>query len=237
MMDKNYPYMYEDRRYLGYLAYREAEPKPAVLVVHDWSGRNELACQQAELLADLGYIGFAVDMFGDGVIGSTVDEKQALIAPLLANRQRLLGRMMQALATVKQLPMVDTTRIAIIGFCFGGLCALDVARSGAAIQGVVSFHGVLNPPSPQQGQVIAAKVLALHGYDDPMVPPQQVNDFAAEMTQAKADWQIHMYGNTQHAFTNPSAHDLQLGTMYNALAHTRSVQSMQNFLTEIFHHA
>jgi len=129
---------------------------------------------------------------------------------------------------------VDSSRIAVIGFCFGGLCALDLARSGANILGVVSFHGLLNKPSEHNRHKIKAKVLALHGYDDPMVTPKHVNDFCKEMTDAGVDWQMHMYGHTQHAFTNPQAHDKTLGTIYNAQAEHRSLQAMSNFLQELF---
>ena len=130
--------------------------------------------------------------------------------------------------------MVNVDQIAAIGFCFGGLCALDLARSGASLKGVVSFHGLLNKPEALPTQPMIAKILVLHGYDDPMVTPDAVRDFADEMNHAKVDWQIHMYGHTQHAFTNPLAHDETLGLQYHAVASQRSKQSMVNFLAEIF---
>lgn len=146
----------------------------------------------------------------------------------------LQRRMEAALAAVKLMPWTDGGRIAAIGFCFGGLCALDLARSGADIKGVVSFHGLLGAPEHTQNNRIKAKVLALHGHDDPMVPVEQVIAFEQEMTRAGADWQLHVYGNTMHAFTNPMANDPGFGTVYQKDADRRSWQSMKNFLEEIF---
>ncbi len=231
---------YEDQgtRLKGFYAFDEAvgskDKKPLVLVSHDWSGCNDFAREKARKLAGLGYCGFALDMFGEGRQGKTTEEKSALIQPLVSNRPLLLQRIQAALSAAKKLPGVDQHKIAAIGFCFGGLCVLDLARSGAEICGVVSFHGLLNAPQSLPQTTIRAKVLALHGYEDPMVPPAQVEAFAKEMTQAKADWQIHIYGNTMHAFTNPQAHDPSFGTVYESKADHRSWQSMKDFFTEIF---
>ncbi|MEM1243901.1 MAG: dienelactone hydrolase family protein [Pseudomonadota bacterium] len=229
-------YQHDECRMKGYVAYDEQtkEKRPAVLVVHDWSGRNEFACQKAEKFAEMGYVGFAVDMYGDAQLGTTNEEKMALIEPLMGNRALLQARMLAALKQVKQNALVDVTRISVIGFCFGGLCALDLARTGENIVGAVSFHGLLEKPQEMQTKKINSKILVLHGYDDPMVVPEQVNQFAQEMTTARADWQIHMYGNTKHAFTNPVADDDKLGVKYNAIADKRSWQAMQNFFNEIF---
>jgi dienelactone hydrolase len=210
------------------------DKKPVVIVAHDWSGRNTLACAKADQLASLGYIGFALDMYGKNIIGRTKEEKSALIQPLLADRALLLSRIIAALETVKKIPQADTRRIAAIGFCFGGLCVLDLARSGADIAGVVSFHGLLNSPSESGLTRITAKVLALHGYNDPMVTPDSVMAFGDEMTAAQADWQLHMYGNTMHAFTNPEANDPDFGTVYSKTADMRSWRAMLDFFNEIF---
>src|SRR3990167_3033476 len=162
------------------------EKRPAVIVIHDWSGKNEFACQKADKLAELGYVGFALDMYGKGKTGSTKEEKSALIQPLLENRNLIRQRALAAFDTVKQLPNVDANKISAIGFCFGGLCVLDLARSGANIAGVISFHGLLNAPQNLDSKPIKSKILVLHGYDDPMVPPTEVLKFANEMTTAKA---------------------------------------------------
>lgn len=222
----------------GFYAYDETrgskDKKPLVLIAHDWTGCNNFAREKAKKLADLGYLGFAIDMFGKGKLGATKEEKSALIQPFVANRSLLLQRIQAALSAAKNLTMVDQQKIAAMGFCFGGLCVLDLARSGADLKGVVSFHGLLGAPEGLPKNTIRAKVLALHGYDDPMVPPAQVNAFAQEMTQAQADWQIHIYGNTMHAFTNPEAHDADFGTVYASQADQRSWLSMKNFFEEIF---
>ena len=236
MHGENYSYQDGKQELQGYLAYDDQTKhlRPAVIVVHDWSGRNQFACQKADSLAEMGYVGFAVDMFGSGRLGTTLEEKQALIQPLVSDRSKLLQRINAAYLTVSTIPGVDAQRIAIIGFCFGGLCALDLVRSGAVLRGAVSFHGLLNKPDIPTAKSINTKILALHGYDDPMVPPEQVNAFCQEMTTAGADWQMHMYGNTQHAFTNPAAHDSKLGTVYNELAARRAWQMMTYFLQEVF---
>jgi dienelactone hydrolase len=154
--------------------------------------------------------------------------------PFIDNRGMLQQRIKAALATVRLMPWVDDNNIAAIGFCFGGLCVLDLARTGADIKGVVSFHGLLGAPDNISGQAIKAKVLALHGHDDPMGPPEQVLAFEQEMTAAGADWQVHVYGNTVHAFTNPLANTPEFGMVYQANADRRSWVAMRHFLEEIF---
>lgn len=220
---------------IGYLAYDASHqnPRPVVLVAPDWSGCNDFAREKAKFLASLGYVGFAIDMFGEGKTGVTQEEKTKLIQPLLADRFLLQQRMLAAMEKAKTLLVADKNKIAAIGFCFGGLCVLDMVRTGADVKGVVSFHGLLNAPDNLPNAKIKSKVLVLHGYDDPMVPPDQVNDFAKEMTEAGADWQIHMYGNTTHAFTNPMANDPKFGTVYNPVAERRSLLAMKNFFAEL----
>lgn len=220
----------------GFYAYDDSLPgkRPAVLIAHDWSGKNAFSCGKAEKLAELGYLGFALDMFGKGKHGETKEEKSALIQPLLQDRDLLQKRILAALETVKTLEQTDKDRIGAMGFCFGGLCALDLARTGANIQGVVSFHGLLQAPENLRNESIKAKILVLHGFDDPMVTPDHIINFGEEMTHAKADWQFHIYGNTMHAFTNPQANDPSFGTVYNKEADSRSWIEMKAFFQEIF---
>lgn len=208
--------------------------RPAVLINHTWAGRDAFVAEKAKQLAALGYVGFAVDMYGKGVLGMSVAENAQLMQPFMDNRDMLQKRMLAAYANVKLLPWVDDSRIAAIGFCFGGLCALDLARTGASIKGAVSFHGLLYPPGNSEGNAISAKILALHGHDDPLATPQQVLAFQQEMTAAGADWQLHSYGHTQHAFTNPVANDPERGMVYSADADRRSWLAMTQFLAEIF---
>lgn len=210
------------------------EPRPAVLINHTWAGRDNFVAEKAKKIAALGYVGFAVDMYGKGVLGSGPEDNAKLMQPFIDDRNMLQQRMKTALATARQLPVVDGSRCAAIGFCFGGLCVLDLARTGIDLKGVVSFHGLLGAPGNTDGNMIKAKVLALHGHDDPMGPVQQVIAFEEEMTRAKADWQLHSYGHTMHAFTNPLANDPKFGTVYQPDADRRSWQAMQNFLTELF---
>jgi dienelactone hydrolase len=220
----------------GYLAWNDSHSgaAPGVIVSHAWGGRDEFVGEKARKLAELGYVGFAMDMYGKGVRGSSVDENSALMQPFMEDRKTLQRRMHLSLDTLRQQPEVDASRIAAMGFCFGGLCVLDLARTGADIRGVASFHGLLFPPDNTKGTRISARVLCMHGYDDPMGTPDAVLALADELTAAEADWQLHAYGNTQHAFTNPMANDSKLGTVYNAAADRRSWHSLVNFLEELF---
>lgn len=229
---------YEDGSRLleGYLAYHDTgKPKPAVLVAHDWSGRREFACTAAEKIADMGYVGFALDMYGKGIVGADGDAEKngALMSPFAKDRALLRRRINAALNTVRQLPQVDATRVAAMGYCFGGMCVLELARSGADVRGVISVHGIFMPGNVAN-EKITAKVLCLHGHDDPMVPPEQVLAFETEMTQAGVDWQIHVYGGTMHAFTNPKANNPDFGTVYKETAANRAYRSIADFLSEIF---
>ena len=208
--------------------------RPAVLVNHAWGGRDEFVEEKAKKLAELGYVGFALDVYGKGVSGGSKEENAKLMQPFMQDRAMLQKRLLAAFTAVKSLPCVDATKVAAIGFCFGGLCVLDLARSGADLKGVVSFHGLLSAPEQSSKRRIKAKILALHGHDDPLVPVDQVLAWEQELTAAGADWQLHTYGNTMHAFTNPVANDPEFGTVYNAIADRRSWYGMVGFLDEIF---
>ncbi len=220
----------------GYLAWDDAVEgkRPGVMIAHAWAGRSDFENGKAETLAKLGYVGFALDNFGRGILGTNTEENSALIQPFLDDRAMLQGRMQTALEVLKDLDEVDASRVAAIGFCFGGLCVLDLARTGTDIRGVVSFHGLFGSPGNTAGNKIKAKVLALHGWDDPMAPPDQVVSLAEELSSMGADWQVHGYGNTMHAFTNPQANDPDFGTVYSPDADRRSWNAMQDFLSEIF---
>jgi dienelactone hydrolase len=211
-----------------------ASARPGVLVSHAWGGRGDFEDGKARKLAELGYVGFAIDVYGKGKRGQSPEENAALMQPLLEDRPALQRRLLAAVETLRQQPEVDGDKIGAIGFCFGGLCVLDLARSGADIAGVVSFHGLFNAPGNTVGNTIRAKVLALHGWDDPMATPEQAVALAEELTSMGADWQLHGYGNTMHAFTNPEANAPGSGTVYSPVADARSWNAMTNFLSEIF---
>ena len=210
------------------------KPKPGVMICHAWAGRSAFEDNKAVELAKLGYTGFALNLYGKGVLGSGPDENIALMTPFLDDRPMLQKRLLLSLDTMRNQPEVDESKVAVIGFCFGGLCALDIARTGVDIDGVISFHGLFAAPGNTSGNKINAKVLALHGWDDPMATPDSVVAFGEELTAMGADWQLHGYGNTMHAFTNPAADDAALGTVYNELADRRSWVAMQDFLSELF---
>ena len=210
-------------------------PRAGVLVAHDWTGRRDFATSKADEMAALGYVGFALDMYGKGVFGADgdVEGNSALMGALAGDRGMLRARMLAALDTFKALGVVDNTKIGAMGYCFGGMCVLELARAGADVSGVISIHGIFTPGDVPNA-AITARILCLHGQDDPMVPPEQVLDFENEMSAAGADWQMHAYGGTMHAFTNPGANDPGFGAVFNPVADRRATQSIQNFWSEIF---
>ncbi len=220
----------------AYMAWDEtlAGPCPGVLVSHAWGGRSDFDDRKAERLAELGYVGFAIDLYGKGVSGSNPEENAALMQPLLDDRATLQRRMHLALKQIMAQKEVDGSRVAAIGFCFGGLCVLDLARTGADLLGVVSFHGLLGAPEKTDEREMLARVLVLHGWLDPHATPEQVLAFADEMTARGADWELQAYGKAVHSFTNPDANDPDNGVQFDAAADHRSWDSMWMFLNEIF---
>ena len=229
-------YTFEGDTYEGYVAYDSdlEVTRPGVLVSHAWGGRGDFENARADDLAALGYTAFALDVYGQGIRGKSREENRALMTPLMEDRALLQRRLIKSLTTMRAHPTVDQARTAIIGYCFGGLCAIDLARAGSNILGAVSIHGLLqgidNDDAPKP---ISASVLALHGWDDPMATPDTVLVFADEMKTRQADWQLHAYGNTVHAFTNPQAQDPEFGTVYSALADQRSWLAITDFLSEV----
>lgn len=226
-------YKFGDQEYRAFVANPEKESAPLVLVAHTWAGRDDFVEKKAIELAEEGYVAMAVDMYGEAKVGTSTEENQSLMTPLIEDRDKLKAIINSAVEAGKKIDGVDSSKVAAIGYCFGGLVVLDLARSGTDISGVVSFHGLLMS-SDISTDGIQAKVLVLHGERDPMVPLSMVDDFQKEMTEAEADWQLHSYGNAYHAFTNKEANDPNLGTQYNENADKRSWQSMMNFFAEIF---
>ena len=222
----------------GVLAYDDAfsGKRPGVVVVHDWMGMGAFPREKAEDLARMGYVAFAADIYGKGVRPKDMKEAAELAGKYKAgDRAPLRARAKAALDVLLAQPQTDPARVAAIGFCFGGTTALELARSGAPLAGVVSFHGGLDTPRPQDAQRIKGKVLALHGADDPYVPAAQVAGFENEMRDAKVDWTLVKYSGAVHAFMIPSAgDDNSKGAAYNARAARRAWQAMQDFFAEIF---
>ena len=211
-----------------------ADPRPGVLVAHTIAGRSDFEELRAWQLAELGYVGFAADVYGKGTQTTDSDQNRSMMQALLGDRPQLQRRLLAALAALREQDEVDASAVAAIGFCFGGLSVLDIARTGEELAGVVSFHGLFSPPGNTADNSIAAKVLVLHGWDDPMATPDQVVSLAEELTAMGADWQLHGYGNTMHAFTNPAAHEPEAGKLFSEDADRRSWATAERFLTELF---
>ena len=221
---------------VGYLAWDEsyADPKPCVLVNHAWGGLDGFAEDKAIQMAALGYVGFALDNYGNGALPESVDEKMALMGPLKEDRALLLKRLKAGYKAAAALDMVDETHMAAMGFCFGGLCTLDMARAGMDLKAAISFHGLLDAPEGHKPKKIKSKVLVAHGWDDPMVPPAQVTAIGEELAKAKCDWQLHAYGNTSHAFMVPEANDKAMGLKFNADSERRAWTATLELLNEEF---
>lgn len=221
----------------GYLAYdsKLAAKRPGILVVHDWMGLGENAKSRADQLAKMGYVAFAADIYGKGVHPANAAEAGKLAGSFKADRALLRKRALAALDVLKKQKAVDPKLLAVIGYCFGGTTALEVGRAGADVKGIVTFHGGLDTPTPQDAKNIKGKVLALHGADDPYVPAEQVKAFEDEMRAAGVDWELVKYSKAVHAFSIPDAgNDPSKGAAYNAEADKRSWLAMQNFFAEIF---
>ena len=220
----------------GMLAWDDAldGPRPGVLVAHTIRGRSGFEEGKAKLLAELGYTGFAIDVYGKDAIGGAMEDCRDMMNALRGDRATLQRRLLLAVEALREQAEVDGSRIAAMGYCFGGLCVLDIARTGEPLAGVISFHGLFDPPGNTDGNRIRARILALHGWDDPLATPEQAVALARELSRMGADWQLHGYGNVRHAFTNPAA-DASTGvTVYNELADRRSWAAAQYFLSELF---
>jgi dienelactone hydrolase len=224
------PYNDEDVELEGFVAYSSDEKRPLVLLCHAWKGRDDFICEKAKQLAERGFIGFAIDVYGKGVIGNSAEENAALKKPFLDDRSLLQRRLLKRLNVASALPHVDHTRIAVIGFGFGGLCALDLGRCCENVRGVVSIYGHFNPP--KNAESLKTKVLILHGYNDPISPITELEAFQKELEKTNVDWQAHLYSNTTHAFATPSSQSTP-SMSYNPLAAKRAWQSTINFLNEV----
>lgn len=216
----------------GFLACSTNEKRPLVILCHAWRGRDDFICEKAQKIGALGYTGFALDVYGKGILGNSKDENAALKKPFLEDRSLLQKRLLKGFEMACSLPYVDPKLIAVLGFGFGGLCALDLARSGLNLKGVVSIYGHFDPPHFPT-QPIKSKVLILHGYNDPISTMEELHTFEKEMENAQIDWQSHIYGNTFHAFATPSTNDLAGGIVYNSISAERAWKAVENFLKEI----
>lgn len=213
----------------GYLAYDSAKTgnRPAVMIVHDWDGITDYERMRARMLAELGYVAFCADIYGKGVRPTTPQENGAQASKYRSDRDLFRRRLQAGLDQTRKSPNVDTSKVAAIGYCFGGGGVLELARSGAELNGVVSFHGSLDTPNPADASNIKTKVMLFHASDDPAVPRAALSGFLDEMKAAGKDYQLTIYNLAVHAFTAP-------GQQYNADADRRSWQGMKTFFAEIF---
>jgi dienelactone hydrolase len=230
-------------KFKGYIAHDSGKkgPKPGIIIAHAWRGQDDFARQKAEALAKLGYVGFAADVYGEGKTVDNDEDAFANMSPLFLDRQLLRDRINAGFDAMINETFVDKERLGAMGFCFGGLTAIELLRSGAKLRGVVSFHGLLGEklgPLEAKKLPLAPKLhgslLVLHGYLDPMVSREDIQNFQAEMTNAEVDWQMHIFGNATHAFSNPEANSPEKGLLYHATTEKRALQSMTNFFNEVF---
>jgi dienelactone hydrolase len=240
---KTIEYSDGDVRLQGFLAWNESKSKapgvlpraPGVLIVHQWTGLTDYEQGRARQLAELGYVAFALDIYGKEIRPAAMQDAAKESGKYKADRGVYRRRLLAGLEQLKASPDVDPNRLAAIGYCFGGTGVLELARSGADIRGVVSFHGGLDSPNPEDGKKIKAKILICHGADDPFVPQNDIAAMKKEFNAAKVDWQMIDYSQAVHSFTQPMAgNDNSRGAAYNANADGRSWQAMQAFFTEIF---
>lgn len=221
----------------GYLAYDDLfkGKRPGVLVAHQWKGLGEYEMGRARMLAQMGYVAFALDLYGKGVRPKDAKEAGTLAGTFKADRPLWRARAQAALETLRAQPDVDAKNLAIIGYCLGGGTALELARSGADLRGFVSFHGSLDTPTPADGKNIKGEVLVLHGAIDPFAPPETVEALRKELSDAKVPFQIELYSDAVHSFTEREAgRDNSKGAAYNEKADRRSWQAMRDFFNEIF---
>lgn len=220
----------------GYVAYDDAVSgqRPGVLIVHQWLGLTDYEKGRARQLAKLGYVAFCADIYGKDSRPKGVAEAGPLSSKFKSDRTLLRARVNAGLDQLKKNELVDPKRMAAIGYCFGGTTVIELARSGADLNGVVSFHGGLDSPTPADGANIKCKVLALAGADDPFQNPGDLAAFEKEMRDNKVDWSITFYGGAVHAFTQPNPGFSNPGAKYNEKADKRSWQAMKDFFAEIF---
>lgn len=243
MIREEIPYTVNGKTFNGFLCYHDgiSGQRPAILVAHAWRGQDDFARSKAEDLANLGYIAFAADVYGIPHSVESDTDAYELMAPLFVDRAQLQQRIIAAYEQLKSHPLVDPSRVGAIGFCFGGLTVLELLRSGCGVSGVVSFHGVLGDylgDMPAKTVTISPKasgrILILHGHDDPLVNSQDILRMQNELTSARIDWQMVIYGHTVHAFTNPAADQVKIGLVFQEAAARRAWQAMRTFFCDLF---
>ena len=230
-------YQHDDLELEGYLAYDDSieGKRPAILVVHEWWGLNDYARRRVEQLARMGYVSFGLDMYGKGKVTEHPEQAAEWVKQVNSNVRLWQQRALAGLEILKKDPRTDTTRIAAIGYCFGGATVQQLAYSGAHIKGIVSFHGSLLPPMDDQAKPVKAKILICHGAADPFAEEGAVQNYISAMERAGLDWQMIIYGGAKHGFTNPDADQAGMKALrYSKSADQRSRGHMEKFFEEIF---
>ncbi|MGD2126282.1 MAG: dienelactone hydrolase family protein [Desulfobacteraceae bacterium] len=237
VLTKSVPYQHNGMQLEGFLAYDDSikGKRPGILVVHEWWGLNDYARGRAEQLAAMGYVAFALDMYGVGKVTGHADQAGAWMKQITQNLDLWRSRAMAGMRILTEEPTVDQTRIAAIGYCFGGATVQQIAYSGADVRGVVSFHGSPILPPENAGNVVKAKILICHGGNDPFVKDAHLQNYLAEMRESGLDWQMVIYGGAKHSFTNPDADKAGMDALkYDKAADQRSWSDMKAFFDEIF---
>ncbi len=235
IVKKDFEYNLAGKKYEGYIAYDDAlkGQRPGVLVAHNWMGVTDETKSKVDQLAELGYVAFAVDIYGKNSRPKNIEEAAAISSGFKKDRVPLRNRMHQGLKVLREQKNVDKNKIAVIGYCFGGTAALELGRAGGDVKAIVSFHGGLDSPKPADGAKIKGRVLALHGADDPFVKDEELAAFEKEMRDHKVDWQLIKYGGAVHSFTEKAAgNDNSKGAAYNASADARSWEAMKQIFAE-----
>jgi dienelactone hydrolase len=225
---------YQDNTTLleAFIAYQGTEKRPLVILCHAWGGRDQFIEEKAQQVAEWGYVGFALDMYGKGILGKSKAENAALKKPFLEDRKLLQRRLLKAWDAATKLPYVDKAKVAVVGFGFGGLCALDLARSGVPLKGTVSVYGHFDPPPKAITKPIQGKVLILHGSNDPIVKVEELKNLDSELQGV--DWKAELYEHTLHAFMNPAVNEPEAGLQYHAESAKHAWNSIRKFLEEVF---
>ena len=234
MTGTSHDYVFEDKTYEGYLTQPGQSPKGLVIVGHAWAGLGDYEREICDRFAADGFAVFGYDLYGKGQRGTTVEENQALMGPLVGDRGQLQARLAASIDEAQKATGIASEKTVVVGYCFGGLCALDAARARLNVAGVVSMHGLFFPAGNLPAETsISAKILLQHGYNDPMANPEAMVGVMNELTKAGADWRLTAHGGVMHAFTNKDANDPQMGTVYNAAADHRSWSDVNSFLLEV----
>ena len=226
-----------DQQLRGYLAWDDSikGKRPGVMVIHEWWGLNDYAKQRARMLAEEGYVAFAADMYGADKVTTHASDAKGWMTQIVSNQEAWQKRALLGLEQLKNSPLVDDSKTAAIGYCFGGATVMQMAYAGADLDGVVSFHGSLPPATPEQAANIKSSVLIAHGEADGFIPAERIVKFKEALSNANVDWEMNVYANAKHGFTNPGAGDFGMDALaYDEKADQRSWARMKAFFDEIF---